>query len=80
MAAIKRVDILKGVNPVSEKRKARATWVESSLLLITAKCRREELKMRRPNALAIRVLLSTGVRGAELFTVQWKDVHLDEGR
>ena len=34
--------------------------------------------MRRPNALAIRVLLSTGVRGSELFTARWKDVRLDE--
>jgi integrase len=47
---------------------------------------REELhlllnaKMRRPNALAIRILLGTGVRGSELFTAQWKDVHLDEAR
>jgi integrase len=36
--------------------------------------------MRRPNALAIRLLLSTGVRGSELFTAKWKDVHLDEAR
>jgi integrase len=36
--------------------------------------------MRRPNALAIRILLSTGVRGSELFTAKWKDVHLAEAR
>jgi integrase len=36
--------------------------------------------MRRPNALAIRILLATGVRGSELFTAKWKDVHLDETR
>ncbi|BDI05921.1 hypothetical protein CATMQ487_28910 [Sphaerotilus microaerophilus] len=36
--------------------------------------------MRRPNALAIRILLGTGVRGAELFTARWEDVHLDEAR
>ncbi len=36
--------------------------------------------MRRANALAIRILLSTGVRGAELFTAKWKDVHLAEAR
>jgi integrase len=36
--------------------------------------------MRRPNALAIRILLGTGVRGSELFTAKWKDVHLDEAR
>ncbi len=36
--------------------------------------------MRRPNALAIRILLATGVRGEELFTAEWKDVHLDEAR
>lgn len=47
---------------------------------------REELhlllnaKMRRRNALAIRILLSTGVRGAELYTAKWDDVHLDETR
>jgi integrase len=187
MAAIKRVDILKGANPGAEKRKAKAvaakdwtvrelikdyktkvlitlakstrvcytrhlkrvenrlgslgvrevessdivaliddcklTWGESSLLHVTAKClfthacgkrlinanpcvgimisallgprppvrkrlmlTREELHlllnapMRRPNALAIRILLSTGVRGSELFTAKWKDVHLDEAR
>ena len=187
MAAIKRVDVLKGANPVAEKRKAKAvaakdwavrelikdykakvlitlakstrvcytrhlkrienrlgslgvrevessdivaliedcklTWGESSLLHITAKClfthacgkrlinvnpcvgimitsllgprppvrkrlmlTREELHlllnapMRRPNALAIRILLSTGVRGAELFTAKWKDVHLEDAR
>lgn len=36
--------------------------------------------MRRPNALAIRILLATGVRGEELFTAEWKHVHLDEAR
>ncbi len=36
--------------------------------------------MRRPNALAVRILLATGVRGSELFTAKWKDVHLDEAR
>lgn len=36
--------------------------------------------MRRPNTLAIRILLATGVRGVELFTAKWKDVHLDEAR
>jgi len=36
--------------------------------------------MRRPNALAIRILLATGVRGEELFTAEWKNVHLDEAR
>jgi integrase len=47
---------------------------------------REELhvllnaKMRRRNALAIRILLGTGVRGSELFTAKWADVHLDEAR
>lgn len=47
---------------------------------------REELhlllnaEMRRPNALAIRLLLATGVRGGELFTAMWKDVHLVEAR
>lgn len=187
MATIKRADIMKGANPVAEKRKAKAaaakdwtvralikdykekklvtlakstqvcytrhlkrverklgslgvseveaadvvalieecklTWVESSLLLITTKClfthgcgkrlinvnpcigimlssllgprppirkrlmlTREELhlllnaKMRRRNALAIRILLSTGVRGAELYTAKWGDVHLQEER
>lgn len=187
MAAIKRVDVLKGANPVVEKRKAKAvaakdwtvrelikdykakvlitlakstrvcytrhlkrienrlgplgvrevessdivaliddcklTWGESSLLHITAKClfthacgkrlinvnpcvgimitallgprppvrkrlmlTREELHlllnadMRRPNALAVRILLSTGVRGSELFTAKWRDVHLEEAR
>lgn len=187
MAALRRADVLKGVNPVVEKRKAKIvaskdwtvrqlihdykskklvtlakstqvcygrhlkrldkrlgtigvreveasdivgviedsnlTWGESSLLHITAKClfthgcgkrlinvnpaagimvaallgprppvrkrlmlTREELhillnaEMRRNNALAIRLLLSTGARGAELFTAKWVDVHLDEGR
>jgi integrase len=37
-------------------------------------------KMRRRNALAIRMLLATGVRGVELFTAKWKDVHLDQAR
>jgi integrase len=47
---------------------------------------REELhlllnaEMRRPNALAIRVLLGTGVRGAELYMAKWQDVHLDDSR
>lgn len=47
---------------------------------------REELhlvldaEMRRNNALAIRILRSTGVRGTELFTAKWLDVHLEEGR
>lgn len=36
--------------------------------------------MRRPNALAIRILLATGVRGSELFTAKWSDVYLDEAR
>lgn len=36
--------------------------------------------MRRPYALAIRILLATGVRGEELFTAEWKDVYLDEAR
>lgn len=36
--------------------------------------------MRRPNTLAIRILLATGVRGGELFTAKWKDVHLDEAQ
>ena len=187
MAAVRRADVLKGVNPVAEKRKAKVvaakdwtvrqlisdyrskklvtlarstqvcygrhlkrlekrlgtlgvrevessdivgviedsklTWGESSLLHITAKClfthacgkrllnvnpaagimvsallgprppvrkrlmlTRKELhlllnaEMRRNNALAICILLSTGVRGMELFTARWLDVHLDEGR
>lgn len=47
---------------------------------------REELhlllnaEMRRPNALAVRILLATGVRSAELYTATWQDVHLDEAR
>lgn len=47
---------------------------------------REELhlllnaEMRRPNALAIRVLLATGVRGAEPYSAKWQGVHLDEAR
>ena len=36
--------------------------------------------MRRPNALAVRILLATGVRGSELFTAKWSDVNLDEAR
>lgn len=36
--------------------------------------------MRRLNALAVRILLATGVRGSELFTAKWEDVHLDEAR
>lgn len=36
--------------------------------------------MKRANALAIRALLATGVRGEELFTAEWKNVHLDEAR
>lgn len=187
MAALQRAEVLRGVNPVAEKRKARVvaakdwtvrqligdyrgkklvtlakstqtcygrhlkrlekrigmlgvrevessdivgviedsrlTWGESSLLHITAKClfthacgkrlinvnpaagimvaallgprppvrkrlmlTREELRlllnapMRRNNALAIRLLLGTGVRGTELFTAKWIDVHLEEGR
>lgn len=39
-----------------------------------------EAPMRRPNKLAIRVLLGTGVRGDELFTAKWTDVHLEESR
>lgn len=189
LAALKRADILKGVNPVTEKRKAKVvaakdwtvrqligdyrskklvtlarstqvcygrhlklkrlekrlgtrgvrevessdivgviedsklTWGESSLLHITAKClfthacgkrlvnvnpaagimvtallgprppvrkrlmlTREELhllldaEMRRNNALAIRILLSTGARGMELFTAKWVGVRLNESR
>jgi hypothetical protein len=186
-AAVRRVDIIKGVNSAAEKRKARITaakdwsvrelindykakrlpslakstqvcyarhlkriekrfgplgvreieaadivalienckltWGESNLLQVTAKClfthacgkrlinvnpcsgimlsavlgprppvrkrlmlRREELKlllnarMRLYNALPIRILLATGVRGSELYTARWKDVHLEEGR
>ena len=47
---------------------------------------REELhlllnaEMRRPNALAIRILLGTGVRGGELYMAKWQDVHLDDAR
>lgn len=37
-------------------------------------------EMRRPNGLAIRILLATGVRGAELYTAKWQDVHFDEAR
>jgi integrase len=37
-------------------------------------------KMRRVNALAIRILLACGVRSAEFFTARWEDVHLDEAR
>jgi integrase len=36
--------------------------------------------MRPTNALPIRILLATGVRGSELYTAQWKDVHMDEAR
>jgi integrase len=187
MATLKRADILKGANPATEKRKAKAvaakdwtvraliqdyrekklitlarstqvcygrhlkkidrklgplgvrevesadvvslieecklTWGESNLLLVTAKClfthacgkrlinvnpcvgimlsallgprppirkrlmlTREELHlllnatMRRRNALAIRIILGTGVRSVELFAAKWEDVHLDEAR
>ena len=37
-------------------------------------------KMRRPNALAIRVLLACGVRSVEFYTAKWEDVHLGEAR
>lgn len=187
MATVKRADIVRGGNPVAEKRKAKAvvakdwtmrqliqdykvkklvalststqrsygrhlkvldrglgslnvreteapdivaliedselTWGESNMLLVTTKCvfthacgkrlidvnpcrgimlsallgprppvrkrlmlTKEELhlllnaRMRRTNALAIRVLLACGVRSAELYTARWEDVHLDEAR
>ena len=47
---------------------------------------REELhlllnaRMRLYNALPIRILLATGVRGSELYTARWKAVHIEEGR
>jgi integrase len=47
---------------------------------------REELRlllnapMRPTNALAIRILAATGVRGSELYTAKWKDVYFDEAR
>lgn len=37
-------------------------------------------KMRRINALAIRILLACGVRSAEFYTAKWENVHLDETR
>ena len=37
-------------------------------------------KMRRSNALSIRILLACGVRSAEFSTAKWEDVHLDEAR
>lgn len=37
-------------------------------------------KMRRPNALALRILMACGVRSAEFYTARWQDVHLDESR
>ena len=36
--------------------------------------------MRQHNALAIRILLATAVRSAELYKAKWEDVHLDEAR
>lgn len=36
-------------------------------------------KMNRENALAMRVLLATGVRVSELYTAQWENVDLDAG-
>jgi len=36
--------------------------------------------MRKRNALAIRVLLATAVRSAQLYKAKWEDVHLDEVR
>ena len=47
---------------------------------------REELRlllnagMRRRNELAVRILLATAVRSAELYKAMWEDVHLDEAR
>lgn len=98
-------------------------WVESNMLLVTAKClfthacgkrlvninpchgimltallgerpsirkrlmlTKAELhvllnaKMRKQNALAVRILLATAVRSAELYKALWQDVHLDEAR
>ena len=117
------VDEIEPMDVVSMIEDAALTWGESNLLLVTAKClfthacgkklinvnpcigimlssllgarpairkrlmlTREELhlllnaNMRRPNAQAIRILLGTGVRGAELFTAKWEDVHLQENR
>jgi len=37
-------------------------------------------EMKLANLLALRIILSTGVRASELFTSLRKDVHLDEGR
>ena len=34
--------------------------------------------MRKENALAVRILLATAVRSAELYKARWEDVHLDE--
>ncbi|CAQ68817.1 tyrosine-type recombinase/integrase [Cupriavidus taiwanensis] len=36
-------------------------------------------KMSRENALALRVLLATGVRVSELYTAQWQHIDLDAG-
>ena len=98
-------------------------WVESNMLLVTAKClfthacgkrlvntnpchgimltallgerppirkrlmlTKAELhvllnaSMRKENALAVRILLATAVRSAELYKARWQDVHLDEAR
>ena len=47
---------------------------------------REELRMllnapmRRRNALAMRILLATAVRSAELYQAKWEHIHLDEAR
>lgn len=187
MATVKRADILRGVNPVAEKHKAKVvlardwtlrnliqdyrlkklaalgsstqrsygrhlklldrrlgtlnvreaeagdivalieesklTWVESNMLLVATKsvfthacgkrlldanpCKgimlaallgprppirkrlmltREELhllfnaKMRRVNALAMKILLACGVRSAEFYIAKWENVHLDDDR
>jgi len=61
---------LRGERP---KRKKRLMLAETEIhAVMTA-------QMRRENALAVRVLLATGVRVSELYTAQWQHIDLDAG-